>query len=150
MTTPMRTKLKRPQIRRERSAGILLFQENPRRYLVLFKQKTTDFPRGKIAPGETEEQAARRETREETGIAQVDLVPGFRQVTRFVFGKGAGKTFKTITYFLGCTTQADVVLSKEHKGFAWLPPAEAMARVRFKNQRATLEQAEAFLAEKRP
>lgn len=133
-------------MKRERSAGVVVYRENPRRYLVLLKQKTTDFPRGKLNPGETEAQAALRETREETGISELEILPGFRQVSRFVFGPVENRTFKTITYFLGRTTQETVVVSKEHKGYLWLSPAEAMARVRFKNQRKILERAEAFLS----
>lgn len=54
-----------------------------------------------MEPGETPEQTAHRELREETGIAKVELLsePSFREV--YQIGQRGRKTPKQVTYWLG-------------------------------------------------
>jgi mutator protein MutT len=70
---------------------------------------TWAFPGGKIEDGETPEQAAIRESQEETGIAPGDL----EQIDHTDNGAVA------FTTFLARTDRADPVLNDEHTGFVW-------------------------------
>src|SRR5207245_9728326 len=58
-----------------RSAGAVVFRRTERgpRLLVLRAYKNWDFPKGMIEPGESELDAAKRETLEETGLAGLEF-----------------------------------------------------------------------------
>jgi len=133
---------------RDRSVGVVVFQDNPRRYLVLTKKNGTDFPKGHPEEGETDEQAALRETQEEAGLSDIDILPGYKEDIAYVLSKEGKKMLKTVSFFLGRTNTTAVVVSREHKGFKWLPPQEAMRAVVFNEQRNLIKKAEAFLAKR--
>lgn len=135
-----------PGMDRDRSVGIIVFQDNPRLYLVLTKKNGTDFPKGHPEEGETDEQAALRETKEETGIADIELIAGYNEDIAYMLSKQGKKMLKTVSFFLGRTHIAKVVVSHEHKGFKWLAPQEAMRAVVFNEQRNLIKKAEALLA----
>jgi 8-oxo-dGTP pyrophosphatase MutT (NUDIX family) len=102
---------------------------------------TWGFPKGRVDPGEGETEGARREFREETGLAAPDPVSGFREVVRYrVRWKGEDRAKKAV-YFLAEAGEGDVRLSEEHDDFAWLPPARALERLPFENLREVLARA---------
>jgi bis(5'-nucleosidyl)-tetraphosphatase len=126
------------------SYGIIVFRDNPRKYLVLIKRSGTDFPKGHKEEGESDEQTALRETREEAGLGDVELIPGFREDTNFSFGKGKKRVDKTVTFFLG-RTKGTVKISSEHQSFRWCTPEQAMKVLAFPDQRQLVQKAESFL-----
>jgi ADP-ribose pyrophosphatase YjhB (NUDIX family) len=68
------------EVRPREAARVLLLSPEPRILLVRFQDRVTDFswwstPGGGIRPGETREEAARREIREETGLRDLQLGP---------------------------------------------------------------------------
>ena len=129
----------------ERSAGSLVFHQSPtgRRYLLLeYPAGHWDFPKGNIEKGEVPEQTMVREVREETGLVDVVPVPGFKKVIEY-FYKREGKTVhKQVTFFLAESKVDEVVLSFEHRDFAWLTFEEALARVNHSNSTMLLRAAE--------
>ena len=133
----------------QHSAGIVVFgqEDGQRKYLLLhYVSGHWDFPKGKLEEGETKEQAARRELQEETGIEEVDIIPGFQDSLAYMFtGRSGKKIHKTVTFFAGQTRIKDIILSREHKGFAWLPFEKAVAQVTYKNAKELLEKVELFL-----
>lgn len=137
----------------ERSAGAVIVRDEhgTRRYLLLQYGKRKgggfhwDFSKGHLEKGETTEEAIRREVAEETGIADLEFVPGFRETLRLFF-RWEGKTsIKFVAFRVARTRTAKVKLSSEHIGFVWLPFAEAVERVTFKNAKQLLANVEAFL-----
>lgn len=129
------------------SAGIVLFREDERgrQYLLLFTETGTGFPKGRPEGIETEEETARRETQEETGIKAIELIPGFLERTDYwLFDRGR-RTKKTVTFFLGRTKESRVVISWEHKGFKWCTVEEAIKTLRYKNQKDLIRKAESLL-----
>ena len=135
----------------ERSAGFVLYSLDGgvRKYLLLRHRYGGHwgFPKGHIEAGENELEAALRETREETTIADVQHIPGFREVSRFHFHRGTQPVFKENIYFLGRAAYSKPILSHEHTQCEWLPFAEARARLTFDDVRHILERAEKTLNE---
>jgi 8-oxo-dGTP pyrophosphatase MutT (NUDIX family) len=131
----------------EVSSGVVVFRIEPgsgrRLYLLLhYEEGHWDYPKGHVEKGETELDAARRETEEETGISQLDFVQAFRESMGY-FYKRDRKTFhKEVFFFLASTGQGSVKLSKEHAGFEWLGYDEAYARLTFPNAKEMLRKAE--------
>jgi bis(5'-nucleosidyl)-tetraphosphatase len=71
----------------EKSAGAVVFRKTDKgiKYLLLkYRNGHWDFPKGHIENGETEEETMRREVREETGIDDLKIVPGFIENFRYV------------------------------------------------------------------
>ena len=138
----------------ETSAGVVVYREGPggREYLVLLSAHGPwEFPKGKLEGAETPLQAALRELREEAGLGEVELTPGFaRQITYHFRGRGGehrGRlVHKTVHYVLARSPRAAAVrLSREHRQFAFLSLAAAVKRLSHAGPRAVLRDAAAFL-----
>jgi len=153
---------------REKSAGIILFrmENNEPHYLLLHyapsekgRKGHWGFTKGHVEKGETDEQAARRETAEETGIRELKILPGFKRSEKYFFkrvyglkGKAREKApwvFKLVIFFLAQTHIENVQLSHEHIGFVWLPYKEAHKKITFKNSKELLKRANDFVISKK-
>ncbi len=129
----------------ESSAGVLLFRR-PLKFLLLAHAKGHwDFPKGNIEPGESEEQTALRELKEETGILHARLIPGFRERIEYFYRFQGRTVHKTVVFFLAESPLGEVKLSHEHTGFEWLSPKEAGKKL-FPNSLIVLAKALDFLA----
>ena len=130
----------------ERSAGVIVFRESPAEFLLLDYGRYWDYPKGHLEKGESDEVAARRELLEETGIGEVELVPGFTHEISYFYRSKRGLMRKSVVFFLGRVSSSTVVqLSDEHVGFEWLPYEAAMQRVRFASARDVLSAANDYL-----
>ena len=134
---------------RERSAGVVLYSGDgeKRRYLVLRHRNGGHWslPKGHIEPGESEQEAALRETREETGISDIKFIPGFRAVSRYSFFRRGVPVEKEVVYFLGRTDETDVRLSEEHVDWCWADYEIALSTLTYPDSREVLRQAEVTL-----
>ena len=144
----------------ERGAGIIIFRNIPdgRRYLILraSRDESTiapgkkvkefwDFPKGRLEPGESGIEAARREAFEEAGIKDYELIPEFKETIKY-FTRREGKFIpKFVALFLAESKIDRVKLSWEHDKYEWLPYNEALERVTLKEMKKALENAENFL-----
>lgn len=129
----------------EKSCGIVVFSEDAgvRRYLILhYEEGHWDLPKGHVEEGETEEETARRETFEETGISELEFVPGFRKTISYSFKRKGMMVPKEVVFFLARTSAKEVYLSDEHIGYAWLPYLQAAEKVTYENARLILWEAE--------
>ena len=124
----------------EKSCGVVL--ECRGKYLLLhYESGHWDFPKGHVEAGESEEQTALRELKEETGISQAEIVFGFRETISYYY-RFQGKTrYKEVIFFAMRTSQEHVTLSHEHIGFMWLPYEEAMQKLTFQNAKDILVRA---------
>jgi len=135
--------------KKEKSCGAVVFREEngKRLYLILhYSENHWDFPKGHVENGESEEQTARRETLEETGISQLEFLPGFRRVITYTFKRKGSLVPKEVVFFAEKTGQKEVNLSHEHIGFEWLPYGQAEKKITYGNARTILSLADKFLA----
>jgi 8-oxo-dGTP pyrophosphatase MutT (NUDIX family) len=111
------------------SAGTVVFRRTDRgvRLLVLRAYKNWDFPKGRVEPGETELDAAKRECAEETGLADLDFPFGDAHKDTIPYAGG-----KVARYFLAETGEAAVRLPispelgrPEHHEWRWVSFDEA-------------------------
>jgi len=135
----------------ERSAGSILWRRSSTSAgieLLLLRHAGCGHwtpPKGHIEAGETEQQAARREMQEETGIPPQAVIPhpAFRREIRYRVHSAGSTSRKRVVYFLGALRRpATVVLSREHSAYDWFSPGEACRRVGFDNLQAVLREAE--------
>lgn len=130
-------------MKREKSCGVIVFHKNE--FLLLhYPSGHWDFPKGHVEKGEKEEDTAMREAKEETGL-DVEILPGFKETMKYFFKDKQGLVRKEVVFFLAESKDREVTLSKEHRGFVWLPFNEATEKVTYKNAKEILKKADEFL-----
>ena len=102
------------------------------------------FPKGHMEAGETEEQTALREIREEVGL-NVALLPGFRVAVEHLLPRKPNTT-KRVVYFLAEYENQSLIPQKEElSGVSLMDFDEAMAAFQYENNRIVLKKAKEFL-----
>lgn len=130
------------------SAGFVLFhkQDGKLRFLLLqYPGKYWDFAKGKIEKGETKQEAAIRELKEETGLTAT-MMPGFQEDLEYMFKQKGELYRKIVYYFIAEADQEEVILSPEHIAYAWLSYEDALAKLTYDNAKKILQKAYQFLS----
>jgi 8-oxo-dGTP diphosphatase len=91
------------------------------------------FPKGKLEPGETDEQAALREVREETGL----LCELGRELPASTYLDAHGRT-KVVRYWLMTPVEGDVQGAHEVDEARYVPVVEAARLLTYARDRALL------------
>lgn len=100
-------------------------------------------PKGLVEPGESAEQAAEREVREETGLivaaeAELEIID-YWYVQPASAGQETTRVHKFVHYFLMKAMGGDVSEhDDETEEVRWLPATEAIAMVSFPSERAVI------------
>lgn len=122
------------------AAGIVVYRNNAgkREYLLLKrKEGWLDLPKGHIEEKEDEYEAAKRETREETGL-EVHPHRFFRYVAEYSY-EDNGKTInKKVIFFIGKSGGSNAVSSSEHVGVEWLSVEELLVKLTHDNDNSKL------------
>jgi len=134
-------------LKKEKSAGFLIFRydDGVRRYLFLKNKGRYDVPKGLKMPTEEEFAAALRELKEETGIVNPEVVPGFKKTKHYFYKWDNALVSKEVTYFLAESASPDITISDEHDGYSWLTKEEAFSEIKYKTLREVIQDAEAVL-----
>lgn len=135
---------------KERSAGTVLFIEESNENLFLLLHYPTghwDFVKGKIENGESDEKAVIRETKEETGIADIEFIKGFKEKIEYSFKFNEDIVQKEVVFFLAKTNTKQVELSYEHVDYAWLDFNNALNKITYENAKSVLIKAKNYLQE---
>lgn len=133
-----------------RSCGVIpLYNDRGTlRYLLIQHKlgKHWGFPKGHVDGHETDEQTARRELREEAGITQIRLLPGYVTRDRYVVTTPLGQRPKQVTYFLGVVKSRGVVQQPEEIVDAhWFDYASARQLLANPSARRVIERVNKFL-----
>ena len=134
-------------MREEVSAGIILFNEIvDKEFLLLnYPSKHWDFVKGKMEKDETPLETALRETKEETGISDVEFIDGFKEEIEYNFYADKQEIHKKVIFFLGKTKTIEIILSHEHLDFIWLDFDNALEKITYKNAKNLLKKSRNFL-----
>lgn len=131
----------------EYSCGAVVFtRQNGQLLYVIIRQRdgSYGFPKGHMEEGETVEQTAVREIREEVGL-QVRLLEGFSEQITYALPQRR-RVLKHVTYLLADYEDQEMTIQhKELRSAALLPFEEALSRLQHENTRAVLRKANAFL-----
>jgi len=127
----------RPSYDTDRATGHILFRKvypkDEIEYLLLQATKKLHWcpPKGHVEPGESDYEAAVRETKEETGLSEEDytVIPKFKCELRYDVRNKMNrmKHPKTVVYWCAKLINSDkeITISREHRDFKWLKLEEA-------------------------
>ncbi len=127
--------------KREKSCGAIVYRREGGKLLYLILQQKShhwSFPKGHVERGETEQETALREIREETGLC-VSIGGDFRTVNRFPTCFGS---IKDVVYFLAEADSARVCVQPEEiLSSRWCSFDEAQRQLTFSSDREILRKA---------
>jgi bis(5'-nucleosidyl)-tetraphosphatase len=135
-------------MKKESSAGaVIFFQKGKKReYLLLnYLGGHWGFPKGHIELNENPIKTAIREIKEETGL-DVKIIPGFEKKITYSFRHKGEFVIKDVVFYLARAGAQKVRLSKEHKGYVWLPYKPAYNLITYEKE--IIKSAENFLNKK--
>jgi bis(5'-nucleosidyl)-tetraphosphatase len=119
----------------ERSAGTIIYKESSsgKMYLLLnYPSGHWDFVKGNIEKGETFKETVVRESREETGITDIDFVDGFEDKVEYYYQRDGNVVHKEVMFYLARTKTEDIKLSHEHRDYVWLSFDDALKKLTYK------------------
>jgi 8-oxo-dGTP pyrophosphatase MutT (NUDIX family) len=104
------------------------------------KRRVTGLPKGGPQPGESGEQTATREVREETGVNAIVREP--LGDVNYWYRRGGRRVYKTVHFYLfdyvsGSTDDHD----HEVENARWMPLADALTALSYPGERALIERA---------
>lgn len=107
------------------SAGILLFTEDKRHFLLMKHANRWDLPKGHLEMNETKFEGALREFEEETGISsnKISIDENFIFHTQYIAKKLSYcdiKLLKELTIYIAYIPERVKVFPTEHPGYEWM------------------------------
>ena len=134
------------RVEHHHSAGGLVVRDGEILLISTREGKRWQLPKGHLESGETSEQAAVRETREETGVT--GRVVATLPLVEYWFNERGVRIHKRVDYYLlafvgGDTADYD---RKEVSGAAWFSWQDGLAKLTFANERKVVEAARALEA----
>ena len=135
-------------MKEEKSAGVVIVRKKDNEDLFLLLNYPAghwDFVKGKIEKDETLHQTAIRETKEETGIDDLEFVDGFEETIGYNFQFEGELIKKQVVFFLAKTKTENVDVSFEHLDFTWLNFEDSLKKITYQNAKNILNKAKNFL-----
>ncbi len=134
----------------EVSAGVVIFREDSKLLFLLlyYPSGHWDFVKGKIEEKENTHQTVVRETKEETGITDLDFVDGFEESIEYDFQYEGELIHKKVIFFLAKTSIEKIKISHEHLDYVWLEFEDALEKTTYQNARSVLSRANQLLVER--
>ncbi len=134
----------------EISAGVVIFREDSKLLFLLlyYPSGHWDFVKGKIEENENTHQTVVRETKEETGITDLDFVDDFEESIEYDFQYEGELIHKKVIFFLAKTSIEKIKISHEHLDYVWLEFEDALEKTTYQNARSVLSIANQLLVER--
>ncbi|MBM3281901.1 MAG: NUDIX domain-containing protein [Candidatus Diapherotrites archaeon] len=131
VSTPKPRRREREKLPIERACVALVYRG--KKFLLLKRTYSRNWtaPGGQVEKGETDEETARREAFEETGLKNLVFIPRFKRVNIYTMFRGTKKVERHVLFFLAESKSGEIVLSPEHTAYEWLDFHDAIKRVRF-------------------
>ncbi len=131
----------------EKSCGAIVYRKHHGNTEILLvrhlKSGHWSFPKGHMEAGETEEDTARREIKEETGL-DVLLDTGFRETVNYSPKKN---TKKTVVYFVGMVASHELIPQQDEiSELRWLEIEQAGNVLTYENDKLLANKAKSFIA----
>lgn len=144
---PLKSKQRGEAMNYEKSCGAIVYRKYHGNTEILLiksiKSGHWSFPKGHMEEGETEEETANREIKEETGL-DVLLDTGFRETVTY---SPKRNTKKTVVYFVGMATSHELVPQKDEIAeIKWLEIGQAPNVLSYDNDRLIVNKAKGFIA----
>ena len=130
----------------ERSCGAVVFRfiNGERRFLLIKNKRSCHwgFPKGHVEKDETDEETAKREVLEETGI-HIKIFPGFKHKSEYTI---RGRIEKSVLIFLATTDDIQTVIQPEEiEDYIWLGYDNAISTLNYPNDKDILSLAKAYI-----
>ena len=110
--------------------------------LLQYPQGHWDLPKGHVEDDDENHIATvRRELEEETGISDVEFVPGFCERSEYSYRHKGKKNVKQVYWYLGETESISIKLSREHRGHMWLEWDQALEMLTHEETRIVVKSA---------
>jgi 8-oxo-dGTP pyrophosphatase MutT (NUDIX family) len=130
----------------EKSCGLIIFRkEKTLEFLLLKSHSEWCFPKGHVEPNESELQTALRETTEETSLANLTILPSFRELLTYQYLREGKTVSKKCIYFLAIFNEGSIKISKEHLDYGWFSLDEALVKLHHENAKNLLIAANSFI-----
>lgn len=131
----------------EKSCGAIVYRKYHGNTEILLiksiKSGHWSFPKGHMEEGETEEETAKREIKEETGL-DVLLDTGFREIVTY---SPKRNTKKTVVYFVAIAASHELIPQKDEIAeLKWLEIGQAQNVLSYDNDRLIVNKAKSFIA----
>ena len=131
----------------EKSCGAIVYRKHHGNTEILLvrhlKSGHWSFPKGHMDAGETEEDTARREIKEETGL-DVLLDTGFRETVNYSPKKN---TKKTVVYFVGMVASHELIPQQDEiSELRWRDIEQAGNVLTYENDKLLANKAKSFIA----
>jgi len=126
-------------VQEDRAVGVIAVHKQPNGEFLFCLVQHADghwgFPKGHKESGESDEQAARRELREETGVTEVEIVPDKLFSEQYSFDAGGVRHNKTVSYFIGFVQEPSTATLESFRDeileVRWLPYKEMRRTLTF-------------------
>ena len=135
-------------MKKETSAGIILYnnEHDEKEFLLLkYPGGHWDFVKGKMEHSEQSIETAIRETKEETGITDLEFIDEFKEEISYTFFINKEEIDKKVIFYLAKTNSTQIQISDEHLNFVWLNFKDAIDKITYQNAKIILTKANNLL-----
>ncbi len=132
----------------EKSSGAVIFRDTSEGIVFLLLHYPSghwDFVKGKMEKGENPLDTVIRETKEETGISDLNFVDGFEENIEYDFQFEGELIHKKVVFYLAKTNTEKITISHEHLDFVWLDYKSALEKITYQNAKSALSKANQLL-----
>ncbi len=132
----------------EKSSGAVIFRDTSEGIVFLLLHYPSghwDFVKGKMEKGENPLDTVIRETKEETGISDLNFVDGFEENIEYDFQFEGELIHKKVVFYLAKTNTEKIIISHEHLDFVWLDYKSALEKITYQNAKSALSKGNQLL-----